>query len=442
MTTYRVPPGAWLSGAALYPPIDLAGASVAARLAAGLYPDPHAAAAAQSAAWYPDPHRRALQLAAALYPDPHRAPLQLAAALYPDPHGPAATAPAGAGVPAVAAVQGGPWSGIDPAWVYAGGETALLAQALRKSRNRIVRADDPRRAARVHGRDATTLDPLWRWQPAFRRAAAAGDLLGSLAVEGLVVWWLPRPSQLGRSAACRVFELVAPGPEFDYADQLDKVLRAAVEREDRMPEILSQIDDVGVFFDAITGLPRAQAPRLAELLATAHEVATFVLMQLKNRVAEWRPAQRSGQIQPVITTPGHGSLPSGHATIGALESELLAALLYRGGRPDDAERRAQLDRLARRIAFNRVVAGVHFPMDSDAGYALGRQLAAVMQAAAAGAELPGFLRHEVGRTSELTELPPGDGVPAPTTQSGTSAAASEFAALWTAAASEVAQSRV
>jgi len=54
-----------------------------------------------------------------------------------------------------------------------------------------------------------------------------------------------------------------------------------------------------------------------------------------------------------------------------------------GGRAStQGDRSEQLDRLARRIAFNRVVAGVHFPVDSQAGYALGTQLARLLAALA------------------------------------------------------------
>ena len=59
-----------------------------------------------------------------------------------------------------------------------------------------------------------------------------------------------------------------------------------------------------------------------------------------------------------------------------LTALLLSELLYPAG---DA-RRSALDRLARRIAFNRVVAGVHFPIDSAAGSALAHQLAATLVA--------------------------------------------------------------
>ena len=138
---------------------------------------------------------------------------------------------------------------------------------------------------------------------------------------------------------------------------------------------------------------------------------------------------------PVIGTPGHGSLPSGHATLAALTSTVLSALLYPGGGP----RVDMLDRLARRIAFNRVVAGVHFPMDSMVGYELGRQLGHAFVATACGAALPGSIPCPVTVDSELREeaklarhRPPETAPAAP----------GLLASLWRAAQGELAQQRI
>jgi hypothetical protein len=74
----------------------------------------------------------------------------------------------------------------------------------------------------------------------------------------------------------------------------------------------------------------------------------------------------------MITTPGHGSFPSGHATQAHAVAHVLKALLnLDSAKPAHAKVIEQLDRQAARIATNRVVAGVHFPVDSMAGRMLG-----------------------------------------------------------------------
>ena len=344
-----------------------------------------------------------------------------------------------------------PWSGIDPDWVWEGGVEALRAQALRKVRDRVVPPSDPREP-RSNGKEVllgpVTMPALWRWGESFRESAVIAELLGRLVVDGFQLWWVPRPGIPQQGKPTVMFTLVPPDAAFKYSDQIDKVLRAAVEREDRLPEILTQAEDIGVFFDAITGIDRGTAPRLRELLDVAWQASTHLVMALKNNVAEWRPYQRSGRVQPVIATPGHGTLPSGHATMAVLAADLLCALLRYG---DLDPRRVSLQRLARRIAFNRVVAGVHFPMDSFAGAELAHQLAKIFVATGRGESLPEPTLCKITPGSQLEELvlppapPPPDfalpvsEVTSKTTNGGPMTA---WQLMWKAAEAEVAQRRI
>lgn len=275
-----------------------------------------------------------------------------------------------------------PRSDIDPDWLYADSAT-IVAAALRKSRSKVVRASDgglsPRQlsAAAAKG-NMTAGTHLWRWGPEYRIKAVAGDLLGRFQVREDSLWYLDSKLVKGRLdvQVARVFSLKNALATVDMNEQVDKVMRAAIEREDRMPEILSQAADLWSFFESLTGVQLSRAPSAQELFAVAYDCATHLVMQLKHALAQARPVQRSSLVMPVIATPAHGSLPSGHATMAALTSELLHLLMFKDA--GHALRGSQLDRLARRIAFNRVVAGVHFPVDSQVGYALGSLLARML----------------------------------------------------------------
>jgi hypothetical protein len=84
-------------------------------------------------------------------------------------------------------------------------------------------------------------------------------------------------------------------------------------------------------------------------------------------------------VQPAITTPGHASTPSGHCTEAYVIYEVLKALLKThtvDGQPNPAcsALNRQFRCVVERIAMNRVVAGLHFPVDNIAGRVLGTVL--------------------------------------------------------------------
>jgi hypothetical protein len=100
-------------------------------------------------------------------------------------------------------------------------------------------------------------------------------------------------------------------------------------------------------------------------------------MRFKHALACYRPVEYNAQVQPMITTPGHGTFPMGHATQTYAVAHLLKYLLILDPAANTGMKTGfgmvieQLDRQSARIATNRVVAGVHFPVDSMAGRMLG-----------------------------------------------------------------------
>jgi membrane-associated phospholipid phosphatase len=120
-------------------------------------------------------------------------------------------------------------------------------------------------------------------------------------------------------------------------------------------------------------------------MAAANTFASVAGQQFKHAFRIVRPADRSPLIQPIIATPGHSSYPAGHATQARILKNVLANLL---GIQVGSETLGQLDRLDKRICENRVVAGVHYPVDMTAGSTLGDGLAQYFIASAAIANTP------------------------------------------------------
>ncbi|MCU0764621.1 MAG: phosphatase PAP2 family protein [Burkholderiaceae bacterium] len=213
-----------------------------------------------------------------------------------------------------------------------------------------------------------------RWEPWVRAYIALQELLAPLSFSALPAGAAPGAatgmalSWRGASSTHAVAELIRPTATI-FAGQLVLVLDWAELREERMTEILAQIDPQYAFWASITGMRADRHRHTMELINVALQFAVYAEMRFKHSLACWRPVDLSAQVQPVITTPGHGSLPSGHATQAYTVAEVLCALC---GWAAGGTRHEQLQRLSARIATNRVIAGVHFPVDSLAGRLLGQ----------------------------------------------------------------------
>jgi membrane-associated phospholipid phosphatase len=177
--------------------------------------------------------------------------------------------------------------------------------------------------------------------------------------------------------AKKIVSMIRPTEDI-FDGQLNLVDGYSDLREDRAAEILAQMVPQHAFWSSVVMLHPDRNKWTLELLATALRLANLVEMRFKQALACRRPAERSPQVQPIILTPGHGALPSGHAT----EAHIVARVLYELVSPRIAPTagaqqalREQLMRQAARIAINRTVAGVHYPVDSAAGQLLGLTLA-------------------------------------------------------------------
>lgn len=247
----------------------------------------------------------------------------------------------------------------------------MLADALIKTRGGLVDASA-----------VATLSPampgiddvmaMSRWAPFVRQHVLLFDLIAALHFEtddksaGLL-----HRSPAAKKVPSGLHPIVAMRrPTQDVFKQQVKLVDAWAElREERASEILSQLTPQFAYWNAVASLNLERRPKTLELMWLALAFASFVEMRFKHALACPRPAEYSPHIQPVIATPLHGSLPSGHATEAFMIVYLIEKLL-----PHGAHLRETLQRLAARTSINRTVAGVHFPIDSIAGQILGQTL--------------------------------------------------------------------
>ena len=144
------------------------------------------------------------------------------------------------------------------------------------------------------------------------------------------------------------------------------VVNASLDRADRALEICDQATAPGAL-NYWTGLLRinpAQEPSAWLLMLVARKIGEYVAMGLKDYYRMRRPTQVYPYILPIIDPPDTPSFPSSHSLQAHLISNVLIEALNSGGGGQTA---IALRHLAHRVARNREIAGVHYPMDSACG---------------------------------------------------------------------------
>ncbi|MEB3170110.1 MAG: phosphatase PAP2 family protein [Synechococcaceae cyanobacterium] len=124
-----------------------------------------------------------------------------------------------------------------------------------------------------------------------------------------------------------------------------------------------------IFFSRALGLDMVKlTPRLNAGLRSFLETVDQVLAGIKKTAGRLRPYQQYAEIRPCLPSEDSASFPSGHSTWYRAASELLADLL--------PERRQRLLAVGLHAGASRVMCGVHFPSDVEAGQRLGAAAAA------------------------------------------------------------------
>ena len=160
--------------------------------------------------------------------------------------------------------------------------------------------------------------------------------------------------------------------EATFLKQIDLVKERMRERMDRSGEILTQVVPQHAYWASICNLHPEITPQTLELTYCALHFSMMVTQRFKQALECPRPIELSRLIQPIILTPAYSALPSGHATEAYMFAKVMVRLTGAG---EESALANQLNMLAHRIAENRVIAGVHYPIDAAAAYVLADGLA-------------------------------------------------------------------
>ncbi|MBX3635881.1 MAG: phosphatase PAP2 family protein, partial [Rubrivivax sp.] len=128
--------------------------------------------------------------------------------------------------------------------------------------------------------------------------------------------------------------------------------------------IVAQDAEVDSFILHCTGLRPLVHPSSFLFARAVVIVASLVCQRFKHAFAVPRPHALDSAIAPLLPVPGHGSFPGGHATLAAALATVLPAIWKRA----DV---TKLMTLVDEIALNRLRAGLHYQLDSEAGKLLG-----------------------------------------------------------------------
>lgn len=157
------------------------------------------------------------------------------------------------------------------------------------------------------------------------------------------------------------------------ASEIRQMLDLAPEREERFMEIIDQDDADGAtsYWLGMLQISPARNPAAYLMVRLGRRIGEHVVMCLKGYFRSPRPSQLTPAVVPMIDPPGTPTFPAGHAVQAYLISYLLAHTLPNMPSQNLAEEKGALFELAERVSQNRVVAGLHFPTDIEAGKAIG-----------------------------------------------------------------------
>ena len=292
---------------------------------------------------------------------------------------------------------------------YAGAIVSPNLTAAIESTRQALSARFPARWPEAFGGDQTKqidhASSLLLWQPDVRATVLQFEAVAGMAFEtdkkaARLVVYLADPKTPPSEGNPRSVLVTMSRPSKPVLEQqAGLVVEAARDRlmpksddvasRDRLSEITAQVVPPFAFWSALLPIQPDRMPRTIELIQLALALCSFAEQRFKHALAVPRPQYFNPNVVPAILTPGHGSLPSGHATEAFAVSIILHRLVVADAdsmSDENIKLRGLLLALAARIANNRMIAGLHTPIDTAAGRMLGTVLADYLVARCTGCE--------------------------------------------------------
>lgn len=223
------------------------------------------------------------------------------------------------------------------------------------------------------------------------------SLLAGLAL-AVVAFAAPVPV-LSEAELTRLAAVLPPPPGDDTPAGMADLETLLQVQGDRTPEQVARAARVAkhtpfqmgavVFGPEFTVEKLPQTARFFELVWEQMHAASKAVKQKFNRP---RPSLRDSRVQPCVPVPSSPSYPSGHSIHATVWADLFTAVF-----PEHAK---EFDAVARETRWARVLGGVHFPSDTQAGRLFGDELAHALLAAPAIQEGLAAMRVEVAALHE------------------------------------------
>jgi acid phosphatase (class A) len=197
------------------------------------------------------------------------------------------------------------------------------------------------------------------------------------AQAGLWVDALPAPPADGTPAGLADLETL-------LQVQADRTA-AQVARARRVEKHTAFLMGAAVFGDWFTP---ENLPMTARFFKSAGVGFHPVLVHAKEKWMRPRPYLRDARVHPCLAAPGGTSYPSGHSASAAIWAELFSEAF--------PEHREDFAAQVRETMWSRVLAGVHYPSDTQAGRMLGESIGRAMATVPATQHALGEVRREIG----------------------------------------------